>query len=691
MSGKEEVPPKVLTKNLFILGIVLAFLWTYLSIWNVAIWTLFPAREWNWGLTWNGLASGGFLLLILLALLQLPLPERFKLKPQQMVIIFAFGMGSVLAASFRAPGAYLSNYFRWRIIEPLRSTWLQWVPEPGLWSPSEEICRLALTGGVPIPAEWIAPLLFWMAFAIAGIIQTFGLVLLLRRRWIEIEGVTFPYGLFAVELANIAQPWEGSATGVPIKLRPRVKVTLIGIIVGFLFYLPFLLRALFPWFPSIYGWETWPFVPWHPGALDLNRAIPAINTILPGSWGITLYPLFWSLSILAPTSVSLSTGLTWLVLCGIAPAICYYTGLYPVTITTMGDHHTVFYFIAKEAPLKLGVFGVVGAGLALAILPFIFEWKYWVSLLKAAVGLRPMTDEEKRSEPWHLRWSFLMFIIGFIIQMAMAAILGANVLYSIIGWLLLVLIGSITVARGAGEMGWFPEYSDYHGALVYNICYPDVTMDNMTTEYVRTMMLWGGRNGGHVLAMAAHGVQPPVLLATFKMAHVLKVPTRDTMIAYFVGALISVLFGWPLFLWLCYTYGINNLPGLSTAFSWGGYISTIHPASERAFFELPILPWIVAGFVVVGFLMVMSRRFVWWPIAPIGVFLGLCVTGWAMGAASSGLFGYIVKTIILRVGGARVYDEKAVPFVSGLTGGLVLTCILMYAVIGIRTLWPGII
>ncbi len=685
----EEIRKKVLTSKMLVIGIVCAFLWTFFSLWNVAIWTMFPAREWNWGVTWNGMFSGAFLLIIIWGLLQYLIPEKYRLNSQEMSLLFAFGAGAIMAAAFRAPGAYIAHTWGWRYREPFKTTWGPWLPEAGVWSPSEEVSKLMLTGGVPVPAEWYAPLAFWMTFALAGIFEVLGLVLLMRRRWIEIEGVTFPYGNFASEIARIVEPYETKSARA---MKPRVKMVFIGLLVGFLFYTPYLLSALFPWFPSLYGWETWPFVPWHPGALDLNRAIPAINTILPGSWAISLYPLFWSLSILAPVSVSLSTGLTWLVLMGIAPALLYFAGTYPVEITTLADSHAVAYFIAKTAPLKLGPFGVIGAGLALAVLPFIFDWKYWSNHFKATIGARPLTSEEKASEPWHPRWSLLMLVGGFILQIVMSAAVGANALYSIIGLITLTLIGSITVARGSGEMGWFPEYSDYHGALTYNIAFPNVTMDNMTTEYVSTMLLWGGRSGGHILGMAAHNVQPVGAFNSFRMGHLLNVPARDTIISYMIGALISVLFGWPLFLWMNYNYGLLNLPGLNTAYNWGsGYISTIDPTRERAFFELPILEWIVAGFVVVGFLMFMSRRFVWWPLAPIGVFLGLSVTGWAMGAASTGLGGYVVKQAILKTLGVRFYEEKVVPFLSGLTGGLVLTCVLMYGVAAIRLFAPGIL
>jgi len=377
---------------------------------------------------------------------------------------------------------------------------------------------------------------------------------------------------------------------------------------------------------------------------------------------------------------------------GIAPAILYYMGFYPVEITTLADAHATAYFIMKTAPLKLGPFGVIGSGLAIAILPFFFDRSYWSNYFKAALGLRPLTAEERASEPFHPRWPLLMFVIGFIIQIAMASSVGANPLYSLFGLTTLTLIGSLTVARGNAELGWFPEYSDYHGALTYNVCFPNVTMDNMTTEYMRTMLFWGGRSAGHILGMAAHNVQPVGALNSFKMGYLLKVPSRDTIVCYMIGAFFSVLFGWPLFLWMNYHYGLLNLPGLNTVYSWGsGYVNTIDPTRERAFFELPILEWILAGFIITGIFYYMSRRYVWWPLSPIGIFLGLSVTGFAMGAASACLFGYVIKKLILGIMGVEFYQEKVVTFLSGLTGGLVLTCVLMYAVQAIRVFMPGIL
>ncbi|MFB0523020.1 MAG: hypothetical protein ACETV1_04575, partial [Candidatus Bathyarchaeia archaeon] len=78
-----------------------------------------------------------------------------------------------------------------------------------------------------------------------------------RRRWVDIAMLPYPYGTV------VAEPITLSTTEQPSRI---VKLVAIAALLNFLFYVPVIVRKMFPWFPDVYGFESWPFVPWHMGS-----------------------------------------------------------------------------------------------------------------------------------------------------------------------------------------------------------------------------------------------------------------------------------------------------------------------------------------------------------------------------------------------------------------------------------------
>jgi hypothetical protein len=100
---------------------------------------------------------------------------------------------------------------------------------------------------------------------------------------------------------------------------------------------------------------------------------------------------------------------------------------------------------------------------------------------------------------------------------------------------------------------------------------------------------------------------------------------------------------------------------------------------------IEVTPWIAAGFVIMVVLRLLSARFLWVPdpLAIIPTFTpGVSVHGqWACA-----LVAWIVKSMILKIGGSKLYEEKAVPFVGGFMLGTTLE-VLIAAALGM-TLYP---
>ena len=76
--------------------------------------------------------------------------------------------------------------------------------------------------------------------------------------------------------------------------------------------------------------------------------------------------------------------------------------------------------------------------------------------------------------------------------------------------------------------------------------------------------------------------------------------------------------------------------------------------------------WILGGGAVMGLLMVGRHHFVGWPLHPLGFAVA---AGWTMSVLwSSIMLAWLIKSLVLRLGGARTF-ERTKPFFLGLVLG----------------------
>jgi len=71
--------------------------------------------------------------------------------------------------------------------------------------------------------------------------------------------------------------------------------------------------------------------------------------------------------------------------------------------------------------------------------------------------------------------------------------------------------------------------------------------------------------------------------------------------------------------------------------------------------------------------MIMKSRFLWWPLHPAGY--AICISGWFINWLWFSIFvSWIVKVIILRYGGIRVYRRSVPLFIGFVLGEYVIGC-----------------
>jgi hypothetical protein len=143
---------------------------------------------------------------------------------------------------------------------------------------------------------------------------------------------------------------------------------------------------------------------------------------------------------------------------------------------------------------------------------------------------------------------------------------------------------------------------------------------------------------------------------------------------------------------MCATVLIAPFVGLSTFVAVGSYIGIAKTTRIGMFWDSssygtpgyvytrpsppPVWPWIVSGSLLAIALYYMHTRFVWWPLEPIGAFIGCGGPGVKIGLAWVFIIACIIKYSIMKVGGSKAYTETIMPIVIGFIAGAVLATLI---------------
>lgn len=171
----------------------------------------------------------------------------------------------------------------------------------------------------------------------------------------------------------------------------------------------------------------------------------------------------------------------------------------------------------------------------------------------------------------------------------------------------------------------------------------------------------------------------PNQLEAFKIAERTEINNKKMISALIFALAFSILISFWVYLDIMYKYGAAAqcrgwILGIGRE-SFGHLESWLrYPRS----IDYSALSFMGFGAAFTVFLMLMRRRFLWWPFHPAGYALGPIGLGWFWCAI---LAGWAIKWIILKHGGLKAY-RKAVPFFGGLIlGEYVVGCI--WSVIGV--------
>jgi hypothetical protein len=601
-------------------------------------------------------AAVGLLLIVALANLVLRnLGPRLALRPGEIVIVYAMALVAALVASRGIlekwlPTLVLSNYFatpanHWADL--LFQNYKPWaVPWDISGGAVQTIARTYYEGvspGAPIPWQpWVQPILAWTVciglFVFAFLCQA----AILRRQWVDNEKLAFPLTILPLEIAtDRAGP----------KSFFRNKAMWLGLLIPVAIHTVNGLHANFPALPKI----TMNY--------DLGQALSAAGR----PWDAAAN---W-------TYIQLSLG-----------ALGFFYFLPAELLLTMW----FFFWFARVENILFSAFGAsfegmpmyptalwngyqsAGAFLVLAGYMTKSAWPYLRQVWQSVED--PARRQERELLPLRLA----------VVGLALAS-LGAAVFFWKLGMTpgiaLLEVLGFLFVtipvmARSVNEVGLLETETSWRPIDLYTMFAPIQSLGAQTmTALSLTDAVFMRDQRGNLLS---------AFLDSLRLADRVQLDRRALLWALVAGLVISLVFGSFLGIALPYrlgavqmdTYVFQGTPRWTASDA-----ATNLQATPKGDHRLPL--FFGSGVLITLALTFLRTRYLWWPLAPIGMALsgtwGIITFWFTM------FIAWLIKTTIMRYGGMRVFLALR-PFFLGLILGEFLSAVVWAALAAIWRLYP---
>ncbi|MER3501583.1 MAG: hypothetical protein C4295_08965 [Candidatus Fervidibacterota bacterium] len=459
---------------------------------------------------------------------------------------------------------------------------------------------------------WLAPLLGWGSFCVALALLMLGLCLLVRRRWMEEERLTYPVLYLPQE---IVRPFSSLFRSNPFWLGFAASA-FVDTLNGF--------AALYPSLPSI--------------KVRVIHYDPLLASLFVGyPWEalrgtrMSFYPFAVGLGLLLPPDLLLSC---W---------VFYWFERLQRLVGLMAG--------ATQLPgypwTNFQAFGGY-AGIGLFVL-WIARHSFAATLKRAVFGL----DKDERCGLLLLSFS-LLFLLGFAYAMGMR--LSTGVLFFAIYLLLL-----LSITRIRAELG--PPAHDLHYAGPDEVLIAVFGPQGLPKRdlVVAKLFYWFNR--------AYRSLPCPHYLEGLKIAkdHRLALGKMSALMA--CVSVVSIAAAMLAHLHCFYAYGITAKFVGPAITAFGG--EPFWRLQGLLASPLPPDPYpvraMVAGTLFTFALMWLRASVTWFPLHPVGYAIS---TSWSMNVLWMPLFiAYLGKMGIMRVGGYRAFKKLALPFGIGLVLG----------------------
>lgn len=576
---------------------------------------------------------------------------RHEPTPTVLAYIFTMGLMSSYALSYHSFIAPWNVLFAsYRAVDEINLLDLWWIPP-------KETCVEIVAGGVGVDwVAWAPSVIYWTVHCIVIYFLLSSIVLIFRRLWIDVERLPFPIVFAGYSIIDT----------LTTKDHGKVRRFLIGMIVALVLELPIILASLFPWLPDIYGWRAYTC---QCGGVAILPPSPITESVV-GLAMVNKNPLTYALFYLAPLSVLFNIWFWYLILV-ILVQIAYYRGYYTGILTetygccrVMGGSVN----LATSPPFRWDLLSGIGGVLGFIILFLFNNRSYIIETIKAALGRQSELSEYERSEPLSYRAAYTIFIVSLVLAIVVLMVAGINIGSAIAIVIPLGIvnyfIAVLTLGYTGYSQGWTLTFQRSGWALRF--VYPEIPQQP-TTDYVLSVFF------AYRLATNSEtwnaGTEGPAY--ALSMASYAKIDNKKMYLLSTVSYIIALPIAMIVPIVLSSTYGLTRL----------GFMKCPIEQGLCGLWAIPMLPenpelifYIVFGALITAIISLLRARFVWFPFEPVGFIIGTTASGMYLGIWAAALGAWIVKTIVLRIGGSTLY-EKTLPVIGGYLAGYIVSSV----------------
>ena len=539
---------------------------------------------------------------------------------------------------------------------------MHYVPESFLAYGEQDAERLMTEGfidglgkvGEPIGLEqvpwgrWAGPLVTWVPLLVLMAVASSCLALVVHRQWSRRERLRYPIAEFATSL--IEREGHRAVGGI---FRRRLFWIALAIVLAIR-----VINGLYQWHQ-----DSMIQIPMQIDLSAIGQKWPIIPRT-PWGWGWlypTIYPIVIGFTFFLASDISLSLGLTQVIFVPIAAVLVLHgvnMGSSYMAGGAMGWHR-------------------VGAYLAFALIMAYVGRRYYSDLLKQS-----LTFGRRRGVAGYEAWACRGLILSLAAMFAVIVAVGLDWTLAA-AFVFLMMIIFLGISRISAETGLFFIQSRWMpmGALLgllggYALGPEGIIIVGLLSA---------------VLCLDPSMALMPHLTNALRMCDNLGVrPGRvgiGSIGTYVMGLAVAI----PVVLWANYNYGITRYgwtyqrvptmsfrPALgeiadlklSGELAAGEQLTPLQRFSPANIRPKPIFLWAFAtGFGLVILVSLLRLRLSWWPLHPV-IFL-VWATYPMFCFFPSFLLGWLIKTVVTRLGGYAAY-QKTKPFMIGLIAGDVL-------------------
>ncbi len=580
------------------------------------------------------------MLLLLNALLKRFLP-RFALTRAELLVVYTMQSTSIAISGvgmMQFLHISLSNVFHFATDE---NGWKQYFPYfQRLAFPDPSALKAYYIGKSSFfltdhIRAWIGPICVWSLFLLALMGTMLCLNVILRRRWVDQERLTFPITALPLELTR-----EGGGRSFFTN-----KAMLSGLAIAFLLQAAAGIAYLYP---SI------PFFPIKPSDSRLNLTAPPFGLLSPfvasspwnaiGDLQMGFYPMVIGLTYLLPLDISFSC---WF--------FFFLRKFEDVGATALGFRDPG----ASAAMARIPYYGEqsFGAFIGFAIFSLWSMRGYLKQVWQAALQRKSEFDDS--GEPLSYRAALIGLSLGFLFMVGFAVWLGLAAWMAVLFFLLyLLVVITYTRIRAEAGMPWvFGPDMTPHQFLAAMQGTQSMGMGNMVAL---TQFQW--------MDLDYRPTLMPHQLEAFKIAAESRVNQRRLFGAILLATALGIICAWIGVLACYYKYGAatSHVDSWRTSMGSSPWYLLDSWNQNPTKFDGPRMEGVGFGILLTGALMLARTKLMWWPLHPIGYAVaGTFTMPWLWCPT---MIGWLIKILVLRWGGMKL-NRIVMPFFIGLILG----------------------